>query len=404
MHLHLDPVGGVAGDMFVAAMLDAFPDLVDPVLHALSNGGLLAEIKCEVVSHTDHVLSGSKFEVVGPPADQHEQQHHHLPFHQLRAQLAASSLEAEVKRHAIDIFELLAQAEAKVHGARIEDVTFHEVAAWDSIADIVTTAILIDAVGAPSWSAGPLPLGSGRVRCAHGELPVPAPATTLLLEGFSVFDDGLTGERVTPTGAAILKYLGCNKALGGRPRVLSKSGIGFGTRRFPGISNILRVLVFHEEDTEVKATDEVAVLSFEVDDQTGEDLAVGLERIRAHPGVLDVAQIPAFGKKGRMLSHIQVLARPVDWNDVGKLCFRETSTLGVRWLMTPRLTLARDQTSVDAEGREVSVKIAQRPDSISSVKAEMDDIARHANGHIERENLRQIAEAEVLRRGDYDDG
>ena len=234
MHLHLDPVGGVAGDMFVAAMLDAFPDLVDPVLHALSNGGLLAEIKCEVVSHTDHVLSGSKFEVVGPPADQHEQQHHHLPFHQLRAQLAASSLEAEVKRHAIDIFELLAQAEAKVHGARIEDVTFHEVAAWDSIADIVTTAILIDAVGAPSWSAGPLPLGSGRVRCAHGELPVPAPATTLLLEGFSVFDDGLTGERVTPTGAAILKYLGCNKALGGRPRVLSKSGIGFGTRRFPG--------------------------------------------------------------------------------------------------------------------------------------------------------------------------
>ena len=154
--------------------------------------------------------------------------HGHVHWRRLRERLAAAPLDAAVAAQAIAIFGLLAEAEAGVHGVAVDEATFHEVGAWDSIADIVAAAYLIETIGAESWSAGSLPLGGGRVRCAHGELPVPAPATLRLLEGFSFHDDGRPGERVTPTGAAILKALVTSTGFGsGR---LEKTGHGFGLR------------------------------------------------------------------------------------------------------------------------------------------------------------------------------
>ena len=158
--------------------------------------------------------------------------------------LVHSRLSAVARDHAIGIFGLLAAAEAEVHGVVEDDVAFHEVGAVDSIVDIVVAAQLVTLVGASAWSASPLPLGSGRVRTQHGLLPVPAPATALLLRGLATIDDGVPGERVTPTGAAIARYLLEDEVLARVPRRLLRCGTGFGSRELPGLSNCLRVLVF----------------------------------------------------------------------------------------------------------------------------------------------------------------
>ncbi len=441
LHLHLDPVGGVAGDMFVAAVLDAFPQLAEPMLDALGKSGLPDDVTYRVVQQSDGVLLGHLFEVAKTSptnssnanhgvhrhsqghghghvhehghshehCHEHEHAHEHLgsnqihaggpghghmPFSRVKDNLRTSSLDAVVRDRAIAIFHVLAVAEARVHGVNVDDVTFHEVGAWDSIADIVAAAFLISSLDTATWSCGPLPLGSGRINTAHGILSVPAPATVQLLTGFQVFDDGLPGERVTPTGAAILKHLNCTQPLGPTPRVLTRSGVGFGQRRLPGMSNVLRIMAF--DDHRHPDTKSIALFSFEIDDQSGEDLAVGLERIRAFPGVLDVLQIPAFGKKGRMLAKIQVLAQPEFADQVCQCCLTETSTLGVRQQIVPRIVLDRNETAVRLNNADLRVKISQRPGGTPTAKAEMDDLAVLGIDRAAREALRRAAETQAL--------
>ena len=403
MHIHLDAVGGVAGDMFIAAMLDAFPDLHDGMLAAIRAAGLPAEVHVGFAEHQDHALTGLRFRVIEPrTAELLVAAHHHphTPFADIRAHLQACALTPSVRAHAIGIFTVLAQAEAKVHGKTIDTVSFHELGEWDSIADIVGAAFLIDAFASPgaaaTWSVSSLPLGRGRAKTAHGILPIPTPATVLLLEGFEFADDGLEGERVTPTGAAILRHLGCTQSASRRSRRLLRTGIGFGTRTFTGISNVLRVLAF-EEVREHRGSDEVAQVQFEVDDQTPEDLAIALDKLRSHPSVLDVLQTPAFGKKGRMTMHIQLLADVADMEAVFDACFSETTTIGLRFQVMQRRKLARASTTVEAAGRQMRVKIAERPGR-TTAKVEADDLLNVIGGRAERERLQREAEQVVLRK------
>lgn len=416
MHIHLDAVGGVAGDMFIAAMLDAFPDLRDGMLAAIRAAGLPPEVHVGLAEHQDHALTGLRFRVIEPRAAELLVAAHHHPhtsFADIRAHLQACALTPAVRARAIGIFSLLAEAEAKVHGKTIDTVSFHELGEWDSIADIVGAAYLIDAValidaGAPinavapidaaaaTWSVSSLPLGRGRVKTAHGMLPIPTPATVLLLEGFEFADDGIEGERVTPTGAAILRHLGCAQAASRRSRRLLRTGIGFGTRTFPGISNVLRVLAF-EEARESCGGDEVAQVQFEVDDQTPEDLAIALDKLRSHPSVLDVLQTPAFGKKGRMTMHIQLLAEVADMEGVFDACFSETTTIGLRYQVMQRRKLARASTTVEAAGRQMRVKLAERPGG-KTAKVEADDLLNVIGGRTERERLQREAGQVVLRK------
>ena len=192
MHIHLDAVGGVAGDMFLAAMLDAFPDLRDGTLAAIRAAGLPAEVHVGLAEHQDHALTGLRFRVIEPRAAEllvAAHHHPHTPFADIRAHLQACALTPEVRAHAIGIFSVLAEAEAKVHGKTIDTISFHELGEWDSIADIVGAAYLIDALSltnavATTWSVSSLPLGRGKVKTAHGMLPIPTPATELLLQGF----------------------------------------------------------------------------------------------------------------------------------------------------------------------------------------------------------------------------
>src|SRR5689334_22100581 len=397
VHIHLDAVGGIAGDMFVAAVLDAFPGLRDGMLSAIRAAHLPAGITCRLVEHRDAVLSGLRFLVEEPAFREREpgsrylgsQEHRHMPFRELRARLEATQLSAAVKQRAIAIFSTLAEVEGQVHGMPAEDVSFHELGGWDSIADMVGAAYLIDALAA-TWSVSALPRGNGRVQTDHGWLPVPTPATALLLKGFTLIEDGLPGERITPTGAAILKHLQAAQSADRVPRRLLRTGSGFGTKTFAGLSNVLRVLVFEDISLPI-ASGRVGRLEFEVDDQTPEDLAIALDRLRAHPSVHDVLQVPAFGKKGRLTAHIQVLAVPNDLDAVVDACFVETTTLGLRWQVIERRVLSRNQETVEVGGRSVRVKVAERGGEITT-KAESDDLRNVKGGRVELEKLRQAVE------------
>jgi uncharacterized protein (DUF111 family) len=270
-------------------------------------------------------------------------------------------------------------------------VTFHEVGAWDSITDVVTAAWLIEAGRPTGWSCDALPLGSGRVESAHGPLPVPAPATALLLEGFPCVQDGVAGERVTPTGAAILRHLAPDFGTPADARTLRRSGIGFGSRTLNGISNVLRVLAF-DESPEETAADRVAVCEFELDDQTPEDLGVAIDRLRDEPGVIDILQAPVFGKKGRVGVHVRILANPSALETILEACFVETSTLGVRWQIVRRAVLLREKRTEEVGGVRVHVKRARRPDGTTTDKAAMDDLAGAGGGRAAREMLRRSVE------------
>jgi uncharacterized protein (DUF111 family) len=222
-------------------------------------------------------------------------------------------------------------------------------------------------------------------------MPVPAPATALLLEGFAMTDDGIPGERVTPTGAAILRYL----APVARPRspgLLRQTGLGFGTRHLPGTSNVLRLLAFAPQDDapDVIPHRELGVIAFEVDDQTAEDLAMALERLRALDGVHDVLQMAAWGKKGRMAAHIQVLARPDRLDAVVEACFRETTTIGLRTHAVHGRALTRRMQTVTVDGVPMRVKRVDRPGGRSG-KTEADDLVS-ADGQTARAALRLRAQ------------
>ena len=410
--IHLDPVGGVAGDMFVAAMVNALPGLWPDCARAVEAVDPPTGLTASVIDFTDGVLCGARFEVSGTnDADSssgHTHHHHHHDHHHdhhhsadghghtrwsdIRDRLQRAPLTPGVKQVALEIFSRLAKAEATVHGLAVDDVMFHEVGAWDSIVDIVASAVIIDRLSHCSWSTGALPRGNGLVRTAHGMLPVPAPATVELLKGYVFFDDGDDGERVTPTGAAILNYLAPSQASAShQPARLLDSGNGFGTKKLHRRSNILRAMLY-TEIADQRDSDWIEVLRCEVDDQTPEDFATALDRLRQADGVLDVCYWSASSKKGRVAMALQVLAAPDKADDVCRLLFDQTTTLGIRRVTTRRDKLQR-MTMTTSDG--VRIKLAERPSGLTA-KAEADDLSENLT-RAERERVRILAEQQALR-------
>jgi len=401
MHIHLDALGGISGNMFLGAILDLWPQLAAQLPLQLERAGFAGKVALEVGAGADGALQGTlvqvrdlQAEATAPSLTSKVAAHPHRYWRDIRALLAGSALEPTVKTHALGIFGCLASAEAKVHGTPVDEVEFHEVGAWDSIADIVCAASLIAASGASSWSVSSLPLGRGRVASAHGELPVPAPAVVSLLQGFSFHDDGREGERVTPTGAAILHYLRANQPRPATACLLRGSGQGFGTRRFAGLSNVLRALVFEAVQQSSNAEEEViAELAFEIDDQNAEDLALALTALRRHPGVFDVLQYPVLGKKQRQGCSLRVLCSVAAEAEVRHLCFTETTTLGIRHQHVARSVLPRFSTRVALDGREYRVKLARRPDGEFTAKLELEELAQLPLNQAERQLLREVVES-----------
>jgi uncharacterized protein (TIGR00299 family) protein len=389
LRLHLDPVGGIAGDMVCAALLDAFPEHVEGLRKTVAALGP-PEGWSVGIEPAQATLSGSRFVVRLPRRPDHAHRH----WRDIRALLEERLADDGVRARARAIFERLAEAEARVHGVQVGDVEFHEVGDWDSIIDIVGAAFLLERLGVRGASCGALPLGGGTVRTAHGELPVPAPATLQLLAGFAFHDDGIAGERVTPTGAAILAALPRVPAAQG---VLRATGVGFGARSLGARPNCLRVLCMEPRGTDIPgaSVEQLIEIAFDVDDQSPEDLAAALDRLRAAEGVLDVNAVAQTGKAGRLAQGVRLLLRPGALQTLVDRCLRETTTIGLRWHPVERLALARRQLEVEIEGRRFEVKIVERPGG-ATAKVESRSLADVVDA-AERARLRRLAEEAALR-------
>jgi pyridinium-3,5-bisthiocarboxylic acid mononucleotide nickel chelatase len=373
----LDAVGGVAGDMFVAAMIDALPMLRDRVL--ADAAAVLPAGAGE--PQLDAGMSGG-LRCLRFGLTQGGHHHHASRFADMVTRIETARLSAGTAVQAIAILRHLAEAEAAIHDVALENVHFHEIGDWDSLMDVVAAGSIAASLPGADWAVSDLPRGGGLVRTAHGLLPVPAPATASLLTGFSWRDDGIAGERVTPTGAAILRHLVSAATVAGRLRA---SGTGAGTRDLPGMPNILCARVF--DMAEPSQADEIAVLSFDIDDMTGEEIGIASDRLRALPEVRDLVVSTAFGKKGRPVQVFRLLLRAEDHATVAAACFAETSTIGLRWHIEKRDTLPRRFETVAG----IRTKVVDRGDTASR-KAESDDLAAGASLEARRAIKRRAEE------------
>lgn len=342
---YFDVFSGIAGDMTVGALIDAGADAA-ALFAGLDSLGTGARFRAERVKKKG--IMGTQFTV------EHEDQkkHRHLPH--IVKMIEAAELPERAKRRAVRIFEVLGEAEAQVHGVSIEKVHFHEVGAVDSICDIVGAALGLELLGVDEVYVSAINTGSGTVEADHGVMPVPTPATALLLAGKPVYASGPVTELTTPTGAAIAAALGAG--FGAPPAmVIEKAGFGSGTKEFPGQANLLRVLI-GERSGASEAT-VIRVLEANVDDSTPEVLGYAMERLLAE-GALDVTLQPVYMKKQRPGTLVQVLAKPEDQERLAAVLSRETSTLGIRISEAERRVAARAHVDVETEYGRVRMKVS----------------------------------------------
>jgi hypothetical protein len=386
LHLHLDPVGGAAGDMFVAALLDAFPDLEARVMADIAAILPPSAGRPELSTGRSGGISVRRLRLL--PGEAGVARHGaETTYRAMRALIEAAELSPGTAEQAAAILHRIAVAEAAVHAIPLDRVHFHEIADWDALMDVTAAGSLCAALPECRWSLGALPLGSGRVKTAHGLLPVPAPATVEILRGYDWTDDGVAGERVTPTGAAILAHVTGGQGNGSRRGgALQAIGSGAGTRDLPGLPNILRVTAFAA--VAGRQGDMVVQLACDLDDMTGEEIGWAAERLRAAAGLRDLVLLSALGKKGRPLTRMEMLVEPEAEAGIADMVFDLTTTLGLRRQELARHTLARRADETPAGLRR---KIAERP-SGPTAKVESDALAEARSLEARRSLLRAGSE------------
>ena len=371
--LYLDCYAGISGDMTVGALLD----LGVPLDH------LRAELNKLGLPPDSYELSTSRTERLQMPAlkfDVAVHDHHtHRHYAGIDAMIAKSGLSDQVREQSRMIFRTLAEAEATVHGVAIENVHFHEVGAIDSIVDIVATAVCLQYLQVQQIYASALPLGSGFVETAHGRLPIPAPATAELLKGLPLHGDCGSGERVTPTGAAILVAL--VSRFGQQPTMLlEKTGCGAGGKDFADCPNILRAFLGSNVE-KTDHVDEVMVVEANIDDSTPEILGYAMERL-LEEGALDVFFTPIQMKKNRPGVMVSFLCRRGQLERLSGLLLGETSAIGLRYYRADRIIMPRRVVEQQTEFGPVRFKQVMDADGkILRAAPEYDDCRRIAREH-----------------------
>ena len=418
---YLDCFSGISGDMFLGALVDAgvSPKLLEDTVAALDIGarleisrvvrGGISATKVDVYAHGEKDLPREVF------WEQQKQDHAHQHSHgrglnEVRRIIEKSAISSTAKATAIRIFEALGEAEAEIHNTSVEQVHFHEIGAVDAMIDIVCAAVGAESLAVEEWVCSPLNVGGGTVKCAHGTLPVPAPATLRLLRGAPVYSSGPQVELVTPTGAAIVKTLSSRFA-SFPPMKIEKAGYGAGTREFPDHPNLLRLtigevgladdavasLVASPTSNERIMNERITVLEANLDDLSPQVLAYAMERLLAE-GALDVFSVPVQMKKSRPGALLTVLAKMEDANRLTKLIFAETTTLGVRRREEQRHTLSRRWETVDTTWGPVRIKIANMNGSVSNYAPEYEDCRALAEAqHVPLRTVMQEAIQQYLR-------
>ena len=359
--LYFDCIAGASGDMILGALVDAGLDLA----------ALKAELGRLPITGWDIVAS--KVEKVCFAATKVDvivsAQPHSRPLPEIERVVRDSTLSEGIKTQALIVIRMIAAEEAKIHGMEIEQVHLHEVSGEDAIIDIVGSLIAIELLGIQRVVCSPLPLGRGFIHGAHGQIPLPAPATVGLLKGVPVVGSPIQAELVTPTGAALLKHLACR--FGELPAMrLDHVGYGAGTRDLP-IPNLLRVFI-GEADANAFTTDTVTVLETNIDDQNPEQVAHLMERA-FEAGALDVTMTPTQMKKNRTGVMLSVIAKPEQTDALRTLILTETSSLGVREQSTQRSVMQRDRLEVDTPWGKTFVKVGHLPNGQHKYAPEFED-------------------------------
>jgi pyridinium-3,5-bisthiocarboxylic acid mononucleotide nickel chelatase len=297
---------------------------------------------------------------------------------EIRKIISAAALSDGAKRTAIAIFEALGTAEAKIHSTSIEAVHFHEVGAVDAMVDIVCAAVGAEALGVDQIICSPLNVGAGTVKCAHGDFPVPAPATVELLKDAPVYSSGLQAELVTPTGAAIVRTL-ASRFSSFPAMKIERSGYGAGSRDFPGHPNVVRLTIGEAVSALVSktASETIAVLEANLDDLNPQVFGYVMERL-LEEGALDAFGIPVQMKKNRPGMVLTVLSKPEDAEKLTQILFAETTTLGVRRREEVRQILARRWEQVRTQWGDVRIKIASMNGTVTNYAPEYEDCRKIA--------------------------
>jgi len=345
--LYFDCFSGVSGDMTLAALLDlGLPQ--EKLRQELAKLGL-ENFSLGISRGSRGGIAAMGLEVkVGP------REEHHRHFTDIRKMIETSPLKQSVKGMSLAIFQRLAEAEAKVHGQKVEEVHFHEVGAVDSIVDIVGTAIGLDHFEPVRVFSSELPMGRGFVQCQHGRLPLPAPATLEILKGYPLRNVDVEGELVTPTGAAILAALSSGASPLSAIKV-GQVGYGMGKKEFPDRPNLLRLVL--GETVEAYATDQVVVLEANIDDMNPEFYDYVMERLFDR-GALDVSLSPLLMKKNRPGTLLRVIVEEHDADAHAELILRESTTLGVRSYVVGRKKLPREVSEVETKYGKVRIKVS----------------------------------------------
>ncbi len=361
---YLDCIGGVAGDMLLAALLDAGApvDLLASVPERLGLTGVTIAVE-RVERHGIGALS---------VAVEHDEHQPRRSWREIRRILAEAELPERARGQAWDAFARLAEVEAQIHGVPVEEVHFHEVGGVDALVDICGVPLLLEELGAERVVCSPLPLARGLTRAAHGVLPLPAPATLALLRGAEVHGVEGSAELVTPTGAALVTAVA--ESFGVLPECrIEEVGYGAGTADFAERPNLVRVVVAEEQRQRLQQA-EVMLVETNLDDLSPELVPYAAERCFA-AGALDVWTVPAAMKKGRPGLTLTALARPGQELDVAQAMLTETSAIGVRMTRYERLELEREQRLVRIEQGEVRVKVASLGGRVVNVAPEFEDCA-----------------------------
>lgn len=392
--LYLECKMGAAGDMLMSALMELHPEpeTIIRMLNEIHPEHVFVSAKpaekCGIIGTHISVQIGGEEE--GETGHHHHHAHHsHTGMHEIEHILKGLAVSEQVKRDALGVYRLIADAESKVHGKPVDAIHFHEVGMMDAVVDIVGVCLLMEALSPDKVIASPICVGSGQVKCAHGILPVPAPATALILKGIPCYSGEINGELCTPTGAALLKYFADDFVK--QPLMMTeKIGYGMGKKDFP-MANCVRA--FWGEVAE--EAEQIMEISCNLDDMTGEDIGFALEMI-LEEGALDSYVVPIQMKKSRPGQMLVCLCKAEDEEKMARLLLKHTTTFGLRVNKVSRYILDRKTEMRETEYGRLRIK-SGRGHGVEKHKYEYEDLAELARQHgISMSELRKKLDATDL--------